>query len=302
MDAGCSIVYDFHMPQSSFYDGAAGAGAAGEDWTDWEVDLIVADYFGMLRADLADEAFNKAEHNRTLQRAIPRSRGAIEFKHSNISAVLERLGIPIVSGYKPRDHFQNALIDGIDRYLTNQGAPIFAEATAPAPKLADPAALWIGPAPVRTLAAAKETPRLRRLVKKFDPSLRDARNRLLGRQGEELALLYERQRLISGGREDLALKLEWTSEERGDGAGYDIASFEFDGRERLIEVKTTNGPARTPFYLSENERAFSEERPDAFRLLRLYNFIAAPAAFELAPPLEVWLTLRPTNYRATLSR
>lgn len=290
------------MPQRSFYDGDAEAGAAGEGWTDWEVDLIVADYFGMLRAELAHQAFNKAAHNRALQRLIPRSRGAIEFKHSNISAVLERLGIPIVSGYKPRDHFQNALIDGIDRYLTDHGAPIFIEVSAIASKLAEPTALWIGPVPLRTRAAATETPRLRRLVKKFDPGVRDARNRQLGRQGEELALRYERKRLISGGREDLAIKLEWTSEERGDGAGYDIASFELDGRERLIEVKTTNGPGRTPFYLSENERAFSEERPDAFRLMRLYNFIAGPAAFELEPPLAEWLTLRPTNYRATLSR
>lgn len=299
MDAACPVVYDFRMPQSSFHDVDA---QAAEDWADWEVDLIVVDYFGMLRAELAHKPFNKAAHNRALQQLIPRSRGAIEFKHSNISAVLERLGIPIVSGYKPRDHFQNALIDAIDRYLTEHGAPVFAEVTATPLRLAEPAALWIGPVPLRSRAVAKETPRLRRLVKKFDPGVRDERNRRLGRQGEELTLLHERQRLISFGREDLALKLEWTSEERGDGAGYDIASFELDGRERLIEVKTTNGPARTPFYLSENERTFSEERPDAFRLIRLYNFIAAPAAFELAPPLSDWLKLRPINYRATLSR
>lgn len=291
------------MRQSSFYDGDAEAGATvGEDWADWEVDLIVADYFGMLQAELTHQAFNKAEHNRALQRVIPRSRGAIEFKHANISAVLERLGIPIVNGYKPRDHFQNALIDGIDRYLTGQGAPIFTMVTATTSKVAEPTSLWIGPIPERSRVGAKETPRLRRLVKKFDPALRDARNRKLGRQGEELVFRYERQKLIGGGRQDLARKLEWTSEERGDGAGYDVASFNLDGSERLIEVKTTNGAALTPFYLSENERAFSDERPEAFRLLRLYNFIEMPAAFELAPPLEESLTLRAVSYRATLSR
>jgi len=59
-----------------------------------------------------------------------------------------------------------------------------------------------------------------------------------------------------------------------------------DGRERLIEVKTTNGPAKTPFFLSENERCVSEERQDAFTLLRLYSFVEKPSAFELRAPLS----------------
>jgi hypothetical protein len=43
--------------------------------------------------------------------------------------------------------------------------------------------------------------------------------------------------------------------EEGDGAGFDIASFDPDGRERFIEVKTTNGAATTPFFLTRNEMA-----------------------------------------------
>lgn len=283
-------------------DTASATNASRQNWTDREVDLIVADYFDMLTAQLAGRAFSKAEHNLALQQVIGRSRKSIEFKHCNISAVLERLEMPIVSGYRPLRHYQNALVDGIDRYLTAQGAPVLAQVTAAPPKVPDPAALRLGPPPEPFITDAKETPKLRRLVRKFDPAMRDARNRALGRKGEELVVHYEQRRLIAGGRQDLADKLEWTSEERGHGAGYDIASFELDGRERLIEVKTTNGSARTPFYLSENELGFSEERPDAFRLLRLYNFDKGPAAFELTPPLKAWIALVPTNYRATLSR
>jgi hypothetical protein len=33
------------------------------DWTRDEVELIVADYFAMLEAELSGEAVNKAEHN-----------------------------------------------------------------------------------------------------------------------------------------------------------------------------------------------------------------------------------------------
>ena len=56
--------------------------------------------------------------------------------------------------------------------------------------------------------------------------------------------------LRSSGRDDLARKVRWVSEEDGDGAGYDIASFAPDGRARLIEVKTTNGWERTPFHIT----------------------------------------------------
>ena len=124
-------------------------------------------------------------------------------------------------------------------------------------------------------------------------------HRKLGKQGEELVLEHERVRLLSGDRSDLARQLEWTSEVRGDGAGYDIRSFELDGAERLIEVKTTNGPSLTPFFLSENERAFSEERPDVFRLVRLHDFRDKPRAFQLIPPLGQWVKLMPTAYRAS---
>ena len=59
-------------------------------WTDAENDLIVADYFAMLKADLAGKPYIKAEHNQRLQSQIDRKRGSIEYKHQNISAVLQR--------------------------------------------------------------------------------------------------------------------------------------------------------------------------------------------------------------------
>jgi hypothetical protein len=64
-------------------------------------------------------------------------------------------------------------------------------------------------------------------------------------------------------------------------------------------VKTTTGYQLTPFYMSENERSLSEERPDAFRLVRVYDFIRKPRAFELVPPLANSVLLRPVTHRAT---
>lgn len=272
----------------------------GSVWSDWEVDAIVADYFAMLAHDISGRAYNKSEHRRAVQELIGRDPGSIERKHQNISAVLERLGLRFIHGYKPLAHFQNALLDSVERYLALKGQPIFDFNASVPERVVESPMLWIGPPPAVSPKEHSEPERLRLLVRKFDPAERDARNRKLGKQGEELVYMHEQQRLRAADRIDLARKVEWTSEVRGDGAGYDILSFEPDGSERLIEVKTTNGPAKTPFFLSENERVFSDERPDAFRLLRLYSFVENPSAFELRPPLSERLVLNATSYRARL--
>jgi hypothetical protein len=58
-------------------------------WSRDEVELIVADYFAMFEAELRGDDVNKADHNRRLRtRLNNRSKGSVEFKHANISAVL----------------------------------------------------------------------------------------------------------------------------------------------------------------------------------------------------------------------
>lgn len=270
---------------------------AGSDWTVREIDLIVADYFDMLSLELADRPFVKTQRNAQLQELTGRSRGSIEFKHQNISAVLYRLGMPWIAGYKPMANFQRALIDGVERHIARNPAlfenPI---STPTALGLQEPQPLFFEAPPVAAFEAVP--PALERIVRKFDPALRDARNRQLGKSGEERVFFAEQSGLRATGRDDLARKVRWVSVEDGDGAGYDIRSFDLAGRERLIEVKTTTGHKQTPFLLSENERAFSDERPDAFRLVRLFDFAREPRAFELTPPLDRSVLLKATAWRA----
>lgn len=114
-----------------------------------------------------------------------------------------------------------------------------------------------------------------RTARKFDVAARDERNRVLGRAGEERVLSHERKVLMAAGRHDLASRVRWTSAEEGDGAGFDIASFNPDGGPRLVEVKTTNGWERTPFHISRNELAVAEERKSEWSLMRLYDFSAS---------------------------
>ena len=271
---------------------------SGTDWSDREIDLIVADYFHMLRMELLREPYVKSRRNAALQEVTGRSRGAIEYKHQNISAVLQRLGRPWIPGYKPMANVQKALIDGVERILDSQD-DIFSLQDNQEWDTAEESAVLFEPAPVLRAEDAAESIALERLVRKFDPAERDARNRVLGKQGEERIVQSERARLRDAGRPDLARKVRWVSEEIGDGAGFDVLSFNLSSSERLLEVKTTSGHQLTPFYLTENERQLSAERPDEFRLVRLYDFLRSPRAFELTPPLEQSVVLRPTNYRAS---
>ena len=189
------------------------------------------------------------------------------------------------------------MIDGIGRYLSGRNDPALIASEAVVSHLAEERELFLeAPPEVRDLPLP---PALERLVAKFDPAERDARNRELGRRGEERILTFERNRLRRLGRDDLARNVRWVAEEDGAGAGYDIRSFSESGVERLIEVKTTTGNRTTPFHLTENERAFSSERPDAFRLIRLFDFARSARAFELQSPLEAFVRLSPATYRAS---
>lgn len=275
--------------------------APGErrDWTGEELDLIVADYFSMLRDETSGLAFNKAAHNRTLQSRIDRSQASIEFKHRNISAVLELLGVQPINGYLPAANFQRALIGAVDRFVQMNPSVLHPEKLADA-TLGERSQLFVQPAPTLVPPVALTEP-IERLIRKFDPAERDFRNRKLGRNGEELVLHQERTNLIKLERPDLARKIRWVSEEDGDGAGYDILSFDRAGNERFLEVKTTVGPNTTPFYITRNELSFSDERPDAFRLCRVFAFAKQPQMFELKPPLEDHVRLTALNFKASFS-
>ncbi|GGH51057.1 DUF3883 domain-containing protein [Frigidibacter albus] len=269
-------------------------------WTDAENDLIVADYFAMLAADVARRPYNKAAHNRDLQGSIDRNRSSIEFKHQNISAVLKGLGEDWIGGYKPAFNFQMALVDAVARWLALHPAWLARMPDAQQGGMAAPSPLWIGPPPTHSnQPPPAELEQMLHIARKFDVAARDASNRALGRAGEARVLAHERAALTDAGRGDLACKVRWVSEEEGDGAGYDIESYAPDGRPRLIEVKTTNGWERTPFHISRNELAVAEERRADWCLMRLWNFARVPRAFELRPPLEAHVSLTASSFQAS---
>ena len=67
----------------------------------------------------------------------------------------------------------------------------------------------------------------------------------------------------------------------------------------MLEVKTTNGSARPPFFLTRNERDMATERPADWRIYRVHLFATERRIFTIVPPLENVLNLSPDTWRAS---
>jgi hypothetical protein len=281
--------------------------AGGDDWSRMEVEACVASYLTMLALELNGQRYNKTEHAEVLMRKLDgRSRGSVEFKHCNISAVLIALGYPYINGYKPRSNYQAELLEVVESQLDGNAiidAAAQAAVERPAIEIAvnESTSVWVpAPKPAKVRERAPEyTPRFSPVRR--DYLAREARNRSLGHAGELFVLELESRRLHAEGKKSLSERVEHVAASQGDGLGYDILSFENDGRERLIEVKTTAFGELTPFYVSRNEIARSNADADKYRLYRLFDFREKPRVFQLPGSIDVHCTLDPVTYLASFT-
>ncbi len=123
-------------------------------------------------------------------------------------------------------------------------------------------------------------------------------NKELGDLGEELVRLHEILILEKKGLFKLAENVKIVE----DGKGYDILSFDKNGREKYIEVKTTSGGEETPFNFTINEKLFAETKPDQYVIYRLYNFDEEKntADFFEITDIDKELLLQPTEFKVYL--
>lgn len=103
----------------------------------------------------------------------------------------------------------------------------------------------------------------------FEGELR--KNTKLGNKGEDIVVDYEKDELILKGRKDLADKVFATRKQKGNAERFDVFSYDENGKEKYIEVKSTKGKLSNRFHISENEVQFSHEYADKYYLYRVYN-------------------------------
>jgi hypothetical protein len=251
----------------------------------------------MLEAQRRGARYSKADVARALQERIPtRSRGAIELKFQNISAILDESGIDWIDGYKPLSHFQFDLKQPV--LLTMGPGTRIAEAlevfdttalVAPQTRLlatndvlvAPPGNPWEGRPTSVGITGGQVS------------ALRDFQTHQLGSAGEEWVIDLEREQLKRLGRQDLSERVDWVARSFGDAAGYDIGSFWPDGRQRFIEVKTTNRGPATPFYITRWEVETSRRNADSYSLYRVHGFSRDPRIYVLDGSIEERARLEP---------
>ena len=282
-------------------------GESGKQWSPDENELTVASYLEMLSAELRGQSYVKAEYWRALQELLPaRSKGAIEFKYGNISAVLRDLRFPPVDGYKPYSNYQADLVEVVQRQL--QAWPDLTSLVAT--QVDQPAATPAFDDILKVMVARPERAKASRVTERipwyertvrpvaFTDLQREARNRSLGAAGEAFVLEFERARLVAAGEERLASKIEHVSTTRGPATGFDILSFEYTGLERLIEVKTTRYSRHTPFFISRNELRTSDEHATQYAIYRLFAFERDMGLFILPGAVRENCVLDATEYEA----
>ena len=278
-------------------------------WAKEEVKRIVADYFKMLLSELEGESFNKTDHRKILSPQLAnRSMGSIEFKHQNISAVMIDLGLPYITGYKPRGNYQGLLKETTETLLESSPELMHAikmdvdkdAELQDIDNILD--AFVLPPAPQNNSTSVCENQagygETESNFSKINYLEREARNTSLGAAGEKFVLEYEKTRLMSIEKFNFVDRIEQVSETRGDWAGYDIRSFNDNGSDRFIEVKTTRYGIETPFFVTKNELGFSTKNSLDYNLYRVFSFRKAPKLFMLQGRLDKVCTLDPVQFRA----
>lgn len=276
------------------------------DWSPSEVEATVASYMSMLNAELRGEPYNKSEHRRNLQALLnDRSDGAIEMKHQNISAILVSLEMPYIRGYKPLYNYQKRLYDRVADIVNNdqkivQAIDIELDKKISIPTIKDILTILEDPPKASSVKEELVSYGTGRKPFKINYLQKECRNQKLGQTGELFVLNYEKARLIHCGQENLSDKVEHIAL-YDDTAGFDIRSFDDNGKDRFIEVKTTTCGKEFPFYLSHREVKTSQNLTEHYFLYRLFNFSEKkPGMYQLQGALERTCNLKPVSFIASV--
>ncbi|ASI77457.1 DUF3883 domain-containing protein [Bacillus pacificus] len=123
----------------------------------------------------------------------------------------------------------------------------------------------------------------------------------IGLDGEKYIFKKEKQRLIEAGRKDLAKKIIHISLEDC-AAGYDILSYEADGRPRFIECKTTKG-IRNTFEMSVNEWDTARRYREQYYIYQVKQIYDNPIIKKIQDPFgkneEKKLRIEPSAFVVT---
>jgi len=149
-----------------------------------------------------------------------------------------------------------------------------------------------------------KSPKGKTKFKKPDYEKEAKKLKRLGDRGEKIVMDLEIEKLKNAGRNDLAEKVERVSL-KSDALGYDILSFEPNGKKKFIEVKATSMKVGlTNFFLSINELNTAKECDNYF-IYMVYEVVSKKPKVWIIPnpfdPLNEDLKMKPISFRITLN-
>lgn len=262
-------------------------------WSQLECEVAAKAYFECMREIAAGREINKIRvYRETAAQLDHRSAKSVEYKLQNIEKILQEEGLPRM-GMSTKRNYQKLL-----RVVVLDLADQEPRSLSPTPAQV--------PRPKSWDELLVEPPNGQKSSKAGDPksacvrgkvAANEEANKRLGELGEKFVLGLEKERLTSLGRPDLARLVKHESE-KDDSLGYDIRSFNEDGEEIFIEVKTTNSALESRFFITDNELSCARRFRHKYRLYRLFDFGRDPRMYLLEGPLDDKLSLRAKTYAA----
>lgn len=149
--------------------------------------------------------------------------------------------------------------------------------------------------------------RTRAFTKTIDFEKENHLNKLLGNRGEEIVFDKEKKYLESNGNKELADKVDWVSKKGKHFLGYDILSFEENGEEKYIEVKSTKQSytSNANFIISSNEYEKAKKLENYYFYIVFNTQSENPKIWKIKNPMNYenkGLTLTPINYRVLINK
>ncbi len=278
--------------------------AAPRTPTDRELRAHVRRYFSMLEGELRGRASRGGGFWGARDDAANAQR---EHTHRQIAAILVEEGLPFHSRYRPLLNYSQGLRGAVEAYLRNH-PELFRLMEADVDQSSGPVP-EVGRRGVDTIASRAPEPgeipeiaadsSARANVSGTDFLAREQRNRALARSGERFVVEYEIQRLRDAGAPVHADAVEHVAAEQGGAGGYDIHSYDADGGDRYIKVKTTRYRRETPFFITAKEIAMAAIHRQHFWLYRVFECRdGLPRLYAMNGPLHERFRLQPIAYRA----
>lgn len=273
-------------------------------WRDSEIRARVRAYFSMLEGELRGR---NHRHRAFARDSGSDDGGGTETAFRQIAAVLVEQGLPFHSTYRPVPHIPARMREAVASYLRNHPELLRlmeADVDEPAGMVPDLDGRGLDELASRAPEPG-DIPEINTedtagtAISGIDFLAREQRNHSLAWSGELFVIQYEIARLREAGAAVYADAIEHVSAEQGAGGGFDIHSYDADGRDRYIKVKTTRYRRETPFFVTANEIAMAAIHREHFWLYRVFGFREVPRLYGVNGPLHDRFRLEPTAYRAT---